>query len=350
MSPVTHALLGWLVAGVPRNLSRRERALITAAAVVPDLDGLGAIAELATRDSQAPLLWFTEYHHALHTALFGLILAGLAFAFARRRWITAALVLASFHLHLLCDIAGGRGPDGYPWPIPYFAPFSSAWQFQWEGQWALNAWPNFAVTGAALLLTFFLAWDRGYSPVGLFSERADRAFVGTLRRRFPKKEGDATMAWFTATNVKRAAAVLLFVAIFFPLSRCARPAPGAANPQTQTQAQAPVEYTYSYAWTRFEPDNVGDYLVILSFLWPLPILLYEALGKKRIARAILLWLQPLLCMGAAWMIYMRTILEDPWTGAYLAWSALAAYFLASVYTAGADVYAAVKRKRAGSPA
>jgi len=187
VSPVTHALISWLVANIPKNSSRRDRALVTAAGVAPDLDGLGAIAELATQNSQSPLLWFTEYHHALHTALFGVLLAALAFAVARRRWATAVLALAAFHLHLLCDVAGGRGPDGYPWPIPYLAPFSQAWQLQWEGQWALNAWPNFAITGAALLLTFFLAWDRGYSPVGLFSERADRAFVETLRKRFPKK-------------------------------------------------------------------------------------------------------------------------------------------------------------------
>lgn len=348
VSPVAHALLGWLAAAAPRGLSRRDRALVTAAAVVPDLDGLGAVVEIATRDSQTPLLWFTEYHHALHTALFAVVLAGLAFAFARRRWLTASLALLSVHLHLLCDILGGRGPDGYSWPVPYLAPFSSGWQLEWSGQWALNAWPNFAITGAALFLTFFLAWDRGYSPVGLFSERADRAFVETLRRRFPKREGGITMAWLTAANVKRAAAVLLFVALFLPLSRCARQAP--AGPEGQPQAQAPVEYEYSYAWTRFDAGNIGSYLAILSFLWPLPILLYEAFGKQRTARVILLWLQPLLCIGAAWLIYLRTILEEPWTGAWLAWTALSAYFLASVYTAGADVYASVKRKRGPAPA
>lgn len=156
------------------------------------------------------------------------------------------------------------------------------------------------------------------------------------------------MAWLTATRIKRAAAVLLFVAIFFPLSRCGRPASAPAG--AQPQAQAPTEYTYSYAWSRFETDNIGSYLAILCFLWPIPILLYEAFGKNRTARVVLLWLQPLLCLGAAWMIYLRTMLEQPWTGAWLAWSALTAYFLASVYAAGADVYAAVKRKHAGAPA
>jgi inner membrane protein len=348
VSPVTHALMGWLVAAAPRGLSRRDRALITAAAVVPDLDGLGALVEIATLDSRNPLLWFTEYHHALHTALVAAVFAGLAFTFARRRWLTACLALLSFHVHLLCDVVGARGPDGYSWPVPYLSPFSSSWRLEWSGQWALNAWPNFLITGIVLFLTFLLAWDRGYSPVGLFSERADRAFVETLRRRFPKREGGTGMAWFTAANVKRVAAVLLFVALFLPLSRCARQAP--VPPGGEPQANAPVTYEYSYAWTRFDAGNAGSYLAILSFLWPLPILLWEAFSKRRTALVVLLWLQPLLCLGSAWLIYMRTLLEQPWTGAWLAWTALSAYFLASVCALVSDVRAALKRRGEAAPA
>lgn len=188
MSPVTHALLGWLVANIPRESCRRDRALVTAAAVAPDLDGLGAVVELATRDRDNPFLWFTEYHHTLHTALFAAALAILALLLARRRWTTSLLVLLGFHVHLLGDVVGARGPDGYSWPIPYLLPFSKALQLEWSGQWGLNAWPNFLITGLALALTFYLAWKRGYSPVGLFSQRADRAFVGTLRRRFPSRQ------------------------------------------------------------------------------------------------------------------------------------------------------------------
>ena len=52
------------------------------------------------------------------------------------------------------------------------------------GQWALNAWPNFLVTGGALALTFFLAWKRGFSPLEMISGRADRVLVDALRDRF----------------------------------------------------------------------------------------------------------------------------------------------------------------------
>jgi hypothetical protein len=165
--------------------------LITGAGVAPDLDGLGALVELATRDRENPLLWFTEYHHVIHTALFGAVLFAVSLLLARRRWITSLLVLASFHLHLLGDLVGARGPDGYSWPILYLLPFSDAVKLEWSGQWGLNAWPNFLITGLALAATLYLAWRRGFSPVGLFSARADLAFVETLRRRFPPKAARA---------------------------------------------------------------------------------------------------------------------------------------------------------------
>jgi hypothetical protein len=98
---------------------------------------------------------------------------------------TAALAFLSFHLHLLGDLVGARGPDGYQWPIPYLLPFSRAWEWTWEGQWALNAWPNFALTIALLLATFFLAWKRGFSPLEILSARTDQGFVRTLRARVP---------------------------------------------------------------------------------------------------------------------------------------------------------------------
>jgi len=185
MSPVTHFLTGWVVANSSPALNVRERILITAAGVVPDLDGLGAIPELLTKDSQHPLAWFTLYHHQLHNLAFGLLVAAVTFALANHRWVTGLLALFSFHLHLIEDLLGGRGPDGYQWPIPYLSPFSHGPQLAWRGQWALNAWPKFAITGCLLILTFYLARSTGHSPLEMVSYRADAAFVRTLQRRFP---------------------------------------------------------------------------------------------------------------------------------------------------------------------
>lgn len=208
MSPVTHFFAGWMLAaifpnGKPTTLSRREKTLVVAAAVAPDLDGLGIVPELLTRHSAHPLLWFTRYHHSLHTLTFALIVTLVAFVLSasanrtRRRpvearglrtsrpWTTALLVFLSFHLHLLCDLIGARGPDGYQWPIPYLLPFSNALQLTWHGQWALNAWQNFLITGALLIATFWIAWKHGSSPVELASEQWNQALVDALRKRVP---------------------------------------------------------------------------------------------------------------------------------------------------------------------
>lgn len=91
-----------------------------------------------------------------------------------------------FHLHLFEDVIGARGPDGYQWPIPYLSPFSHAADITWSHQWALNAWPNFAITVALVVVALCLAWSRGFSPLEMISRRADRAFVQTLRARFPE--------------------------------------------------------------------------------------------------------------------------------------------------------------------
>src|SRR5215469_6830384 len=183
MSPVTHFLTGWVLANTAA-LSRRDRALVTWSVVVPDVDGLGIIAEVLTRNSSHPLLWFSHFHHSLHNLSFALFIATLAFALSEQRGKTAALCLLGFHLHLLEDLLGSRGPDGDQWPLPIFAPFSSAVNLTWRGQWFLNAWPNFVITMALVGITFYLAWGRGYSPLEMISQRADQAFVAALRKRF----------------------------------------------------------------------------------------------------------------------------------------------------------------------
>jgi inner membrane protein len=185
MSPVTHFFTGWVFANC-FDLKRRDRALVTLACVAPDVDGLGIIPELLTRNSAHPLLWFSLYHHSLHNLAFAVVIAAVAFALAAQKWKTGLLALLSFHIHLFEDVLGSRGPEGYQWPIPYLAPFSSSLQLVWRGQWGLNAWPNIVITIVLLVVTLWLAWRRGFSPLEMVSAKADRALVETLRRRYPK--------------------------------------------------------------------------------------------------------------------------------------------------------------------
>jgi inner membrane protein len=188
------------------TLQRREKAAVVLAAVAPDVDGLGAVPELLTRNSAHPLLWFSQYHHTLHTLAFAVVVALFAFCLSAstnfalgpkipgrlipsRPWTTACLAFLSFHLHLLCDLVGSRGPDGESWPIPYLGPFSNALQLTWHGQWPLNGWQNFAITGALLVATLWIAWKHGSSPVELVSTNGNQALVASVRSRFAAKRG-----------------------------------------------------------------------------------------------------------------------------------------------------------------
>ncbi|HEV3307556.1 MAG TPA: metal-dependent hydrolase [Candidatus Sulfotelmatobacter sp.] len=185
MSPVTHFFSGWVFANC-FDLGRRDRALVTFACVVPDIDGLGIIPELLTRNSAHPLLWFSLYHHSLHNLLFSVVIGAIASTLATQKWKTSLLALLSFHLHLFEDLLGSRGPNGYQWPITYLAPFSSSLQLVWRGQWSLNAWQNVLITIVLVLITLWLAWWRGFSPLEMLSTSADSTLVATLRQRYPR--------------------------------------------------------------------------------------------------------------------------------------------------------------------
>ncbi len=123
------------------------------------------------------------WHHALGPQRrAALLVAACAFAWSIDRVKTTLLVLVSFHLHLLMDILGSRGSSPIDiWTIPYLAPFAMQPALSWSGQWPLTSWQNTTITAALLILAIVLAVRRGYSPLGLFSARADAGFVGALR-------------------------------------------------------------------------------------------------------------------------------------------------------------------------
>jgi inner membrane protein len=191
MSPLTHFFVSWSIANTGR-FTLKDRFMITASGVVADVDGLGIMADLMTRHAEQSLHWWDRFHHVFgHNLGFGIGAAVITFCIGTRRWFAAWLALLSYHLHLLGDLVGARGPEGYQWPIPYLLPFSNSMRLSWQGQWALNAWPNFVITALAIALSFYLGWKRGYSFMGLFSQRADRHFVRILRRRFGTPAGMA---------------------------------------------------------------------------------------------------------------------------------------------------------------
>ena len=194
MSPVTHLLASWLIAAKATN-NIRDCRLVAFAGILPDIDGAGMLVDLTTYFTRPrPTTFYAQYHHFLWHGLFAAVISALVFGlFAKQRWRTALLVFLVFHLHLLCDLIGSRGPDPDDlWPIFYFGPFRKDPMWIWKGQWPLDGWANRTVFVVLFIWVFWYALNRGNSAVGLFSQKADTAFVRIVRGWRNKWSGRAS--------------------------------------------------------------------------------------------------------------------------------------------------------------
>jgi hypothetical protein len=112
VSPVTHLLASWVIAAKMTD-NPRDCRLVTLAGILPDADGLGLVVDIASAGlGYKPTQFYAQYHHYyFHGAIAGVVMAAALGGLARRRWRVALLALLVFHLHLLCDLVGSRGPS-----------------------------------------------------------------------------------------------------------------------------------------------------------------------------------------------------------------------------------------------
>lgn len=197
MHILTHLFSSWTISAICFPDDRRKHLsdinLVTLSGLAPDLDGLGIIPELLTSSSEQPLYWWSEYHHILcHNLGFAITIAALLAWKAKLKLRTFILSFLVFHIHLLADIAGSRGPDGEQWAIPYLLPFSGRWQLIWSGQWDFNGWQNIIISILFLITTIWISWKWGASPLNMLNRSADEKLTSTLRKRFgvPFKTSD----------------------------------------------------------------------------------------------------------------------------------------------------------------
>jgi inner membrane protein len=184
MSPLTHLVASWIVAAKTTD-NLRDRRLVTLAGVAPDLDGLGLLLDYANGAlTNNNYHYYQHYHHWLAHGLPAAVLcSALMAALARRRWRVFGLAMLTFHLHLLCDLVGSRGPDkGDIWPIYYLGPLSHRPVWFWKYQWPLNGWQNTVIFVVLLAWSFRIAVKEGDSFVGVLNHRCDEVFVGVLRK------------------------------------------------------------------------------------------------------------------------------------------------------------------------
>ncbi|MGZ3687819.1 MAG: metal-dependent hydrolase [Bdellovibrionota bacterium] len=173
MQIYTHAMIGWLIS--QPMLNRKDRILITTAAMVPDLD---AVSLLGGVDA------YTHYHHTFgHSALMGALVIPILAYFSRSRAQVAILATLSFASHLIADLLG----SGRDWPIPLFWPISSRqFSFSPSFQWELASWQNAVACAACLMAVSVVGLIKRRTVVEVFSVRADKEVVAILRKRFAR--------------------------------------------------------------------------------------------------------------------------------------------------------------------
>jgi inner membrane protein len=184
MSPETHLLASWII-GAKATDNPRDCRLVALAGVLPDVDGLGLLVDLGGKALGCrPTDFYGTYHHyLLHGALGAVVIAGILTCFARQRLRVALLALLVFHLHLLCDFVGSRGPSPSDlWPIFYLGPFRNRPMWMWRGQWRLDGLFNRYFTVALFAWALWLGATLGHSFVGVFNRRVDEVFTGVLRK------------------------------------------------------------------------------------------------------------------------------------------------------------------------
>ena len=169
LSPVTHGLIGWLSAQ-PLE-SRRDRILVTSAALLPDLDGLSLVFGVEA---------YHKYHHTFgHNLLFGVLLSSLALLICHNKRLAALLTLFSFHTHLLGDLLG----SGTGWGIPYLWP-SQLLQLEFSPpfQWELSSWQNVLATVLCLAGVAFFAVTKDRTVFEIVSVESDKKVAAIFKK------------------------------------------------------------------------------------------------------------------------------------------------------------------------
>jgi len=174
MSPGQHFIISWVTANTVR-LDRKSRICITLAGLIPDLDGVGYIFDKVALYFGTHTSYYEDFHHVYGHNIFAALISALILSFiAGKRVAVFLLSFIAFNIHILCDIAGARGPDGDQWPIAYFYPVFPEVQLVWSGQWQLSSWINSAIGVSFFIIALLIARYRHVTFFELFSVRMER--------------------------------------------------------------------------------------------------------------------------------------------------------------------------------
>lgn len=171
MNPIVHGEIGWLTG--QKLSSRRDRWLVTAAGLLPDLDGLTILG-----GEEA----YAQWHHVVtHGLVSALVICGTLARFGAQKARVFGFGLVAFHLHLVCDLAG----SGVGWPIMYLWPLHGL-RIHWDGGWELQSWQNSVIGLGVTLVCLVCAVPFGRTVFELFSVKFDAEVVKVVRKRLGK--------------------------------------------------------------------------------------------------------------------------------------------------------------------
>lgn len=118
--------------------------------------------------------YYEQFHHIYcHNVFFGLSLAIVFCLICGKRMSVLLLSFVAFNLHIICDLAGARGPDGDQWPLFYLYPFMPNLGLVWSGQWELSSWINSLFGVSFFVIALMIARYRHVTFFELFSTRVE---------------------------------------------------------------------------------------------------------------------------------------------------------------------------------
>ncbi len=183
MTPGQHFIISWVTANTVK-LDRKSRICITMSGLLPDLDGAGMIIDKINKYFGTHTGYYEQFHHVYcHNIFFGLSFAIIFCFICGKRISVFLLSLLTFHLHIICDMAGSSGPNGDLWTIPYFYPLLPDIHLTWSGQWELSSWINSLIGAIFFVLALIIARYRHVTFFELFSKRVEEVVYETGKGR-----------------------------------------------------------------------------------------------------------------------------------------------------------------------
>ena len=124
--------------------------------------------------------------------------------------------------------------------------------------------------------------------------------------------------------IKLFAATLLLLSFFLPMSSCSYTVPineDATVPgaETRTMINYPMQYV--------ELNEVGSWLNILAFFWPLPLILLQWRSQGRKYSPVLIWFGLFLSVMSVAAVYTWADIGTPMVGAWVGGGAAIALFI-----------------------